>query len=140
MKSKRNLKRNKKSKKTIKGGAFWSSNKVAPNPYPGQCDINQIDTLTDTNDMKRNYQTCCPKGFFGKNSSAYCKQLDAKYQTSMTNENNMVRQYKYETPAAQLPQHQYDTAAALKKPWYKFWGGKKSKKIRNKKRNQSRRH
>ena len=44
-------------------------------------------------------------------------------------------------PAAQLTPLQNDVAAAAKKPWYKFWGGKKSKRMRShKKRKYSRKH
>ena len=106
--------------------------------------------------MHKKYQTCCPKGSFGtKNSSPFCKQLDLNFQAALTGSNNANEYHGYEpdevynmqqtqgqnVPAPQLSQSQYDVAAAQKKPWYKFWGGKKSKRRRShRKRKCSRKH
>jgi hypothetical protein len=155
MKSKRNLKKNKKGGKSLKGGFFSSSNKVKP--YPGQCDMNQLTELKTTEEMHKNYQVCCPKGSFGtKNSSPYCKKLDLNFQSSLAGENNANEYHGFEpeevynmtqnnsqpVPAVQLTPLQNDVAAAAKKPWYKFWGGKKSKRRRSthRKRKYSRKH
>lgn len=146
-------KKNKKGVKNLKGGFFFS--RSAPKPYPGECDINQISLSKTPEDIHKKYQTCCPKGSFGtKNSSPFCKQLDLNFQSSLSGENNANEYHGYEpeevynmrqnnsqpVPAAQLTPLQNDVAAA-KKPWYKFWGGKKSKRMRShKKRKYSRKH
>ena len=136
MKSKRNFKKNKKNNKnkTFRGGFFSSSNKI--NPYPGQCDVNQLTDLKTSDEMHKKYKACCPKGMFGtKNSSSYCKQLDLNFQSALKAENDAKDQNTTELPSAQLPQQAYDVGVAESKPWYKFWGGKKSKRknIMNKK-------
>jgi hypothetical protein len=150
MKSTKNLKRNKKNRKTLRGG-FFSSNKV--NPYPGQCDVNQLSELKTTDEMHKNYQACCPKGMFGtKNSSAYCKQLDLNFKGAMSGENTAgeyhgfqpsevqnIKQNEPPVPAVQI--NPRDAAATAKAPWYKFWGGKKSKRKHSyRKRKHSRRY
>jgi hypothetical protein len=143
MKSKRNLKKNKKGGKSLKGGFFFGSSSTAP--YPGECDVNQLSLSKTPEEMHKKYQTCCPKGSFGtKNSSPFCKQLDLNFQAALTGSNNANEYHGYQpdevynmqqnaqpVPAAQLPQSQYDVAAAATKPWYKFWGGKKSKRRRS---------
>ena len=147
-------KKNKKGVKSLKGGFFFSSS--ASKPYPGECDINQISLSKTPEDIHKKYQTCCPKGLFGtKNSSPFCKQLDLNFQSSLSGENNANEYHGYEpeevynmkqnnsqpVPAAQLTPLQNDVAAAAKNPWYKFWGGKKSKRMRShKKRKYSRKH
>jgi len=144
MKSKRNFKKNNKNKnKTFRGGFFSSSNKI--NPYPGQCDVNQLTDLKTSDEMHKNYQACCPKGMFGtKNSSSYCKQLDLNFQSALKAENDAKDQNTTEVPSAQLPQQAYNVGVAESKPWYKFWGGKNSKRknskksMNSKKRNNSR--
>jgi hypothetical protein len=150
MKSKRNFKKNKKGGKSLKGGFFSSNSSTAP--YPGQCDVNQLNELKTTTDMHANYQACCPKGSFGtKNSSPYCKELDSTFQQALTRENNANEYHGYQpdevsymqqpVPSAQLTPLQNNVAAAQKKPWYKFWGGKKSKRRRShRKRKYSRKH
>ena len=136
MKSKRNFKRNKITKnnrnKTIGGGFFSSSNQVYPSV---QCDMNQLTQLTNTTDMHSKYQMCCPKGMFGtKNSSPYCKQLDLNFQAALKRENNLYQSNMYSNvPIAQLSQTEYNVASAQKKPWYQFWGGKKSRRKNSKK-------
>jgi hypothetical protein len=152
MNTKRNFKRNKKIRKTLKGGFFSSSNKV--NPYPGQCDVNQLSELKTTDEMHKNYQACCPKGMFGtKSSSPYCKQLDLNFQGALAGEKKADDEYHGFEPsesnnmkqnATPLPPVQInprDAAATAKAPWYKFWGGKKSKrKSAHRKRKHSRRY
>jgi hypothetical protein len=154
MKSKRNLKKHKKGGKSLKGGFFFSSS--SPTLYPGECDINQLSLSKTPEELHKKYQTCCPKGSFGtKNSSPFCKQLDLNFQASLAGENNANEYHGYEpeevynmrqndtqsVPAAQLTPLQNDVASAQKKPWYKFWGGKKSKRRRShRKRKYSRKH
>jgi hypothetical protein len=154
MKSKRNFKKNKKGGKSLKGGFF--SNNSSTVSYPGECDVNQLSLSKTPEELHKKYQACCPKGSFGtKNTSPYCKQLDLKFQESLTNENNANEYHGYQpdevynmqqnasqtVPAAQITPLQNDVAAAQKKPWYKFWGGKKSKRRRShRKRKYSRKH
>ena len=116
-------------KKSHRGGFFFSKNAVKP--YPGECDVNRLTSLKTSNDIHQNYQKCCPKGMFGtKNSSPYCKQLDLNFQAAMAGEKNANDYEEYEPKFAptQLSKSQYEEADAQKKPWYKFWGGKKSKR------------
>ena len=145
MKSRRNFKKNKKTRKSLKGGFFFS-NKVNQS---GQCDVNKLTELKTSEEMHQNYQTCCPKGMFGtKNSSAYCKQLDLNFQAKLKGDNDALDQtdvtqmatvqqpsdaavpYENPTPIANI--HPSEAAAsAPQPPWYKFWGGKKSKRRRS---------
>ena len=102
------------------------------NPYPGQCDVNQLTQLKTTDEMHKNYQVCCPKGSFGKkNSSPYCKQLDLNFQSSLAGENNANEYHGYEPEEVyNMRQNGVNDLPAAKKSWYKFWGGKKSKRRR----------
>ena len=167
MKSKKHLKKNKIRSKTRKGG-FFSGSTASVKLYPGQCDINQLTQLKTSTEMQSNYQMCCPKGMFGaKNTSPYCKQLDLNFQSALTGENNPNEVYNMRQNNSrynnnnnymttyQGPKPQYDSdvnptvnqlstydsdlgSAQKKKAWYKFWGGKKSKKRHNKKRSHRR--
>jgi hypothetical protein len=137
MKSRRNFKKNKKTRKSLKGGFFFS-NKVNQS---GQCDVNKLTELKTSEEMHQNYQSCCPKGMFGtKNSSAYCKQLDLNFQAKLKGDNDALDQSTDQSPSVQV--HPSDAAAsAPQSPWYKFWGGKKSKRRRNhRKRKSSKRY
>jgi len=155
MKSKRNFKKNKKGGKSLKGGFFFGNSSAVS--YPGECDINQLSLSKTPEELHKKYQNCCPKGSFGtKNSSPYCKKLDSTFQEALARENNANEYHGYQpdevsymqqtqgqnVPAAQLTPLQNDVAtAAAKKPWYKFWGGKKSKRRRShRKRKYSRKH
>jgi hypothetical protein len=75
MKTKRRYTKNKR------GGFFGMfSNKVSP-ANSEQCNPNNLTSLTDVRQMQENYQTCCPKTWYGsKNSSPYCKQLDLNFK------------------------------------------------------------
>ena len=145
MKSRRYKTRRNKSRKNKKGGFlnFFSSNK--PVVLPTDCDPNQLSMIKDKYEMGNQYQKCCPKGMFGsKNSSPYCKQLDL----------NMSAQFQLHRDTAGYQEDEYGTnvneiksmanAQLLgdvpKKPWYKFWGGKKSRRARNNNHNYSRKN
>jgi hypothetical protein len=67
--------------KTKRGGFFnFFSNKVNPD-NSSQCNPNNLTSLIDVRQMQENYQTCCPKTWYGsKNSSPYCKQLDLNFK------------------------------------------------------------
>ena len=82
-------KRDKRSKKTKnRRGGFFGMFKSKHNELDKACNINELVNLKKSNEMHANYEQCCPKGFFGKNSSPYCKQLDLNYKATVTQENN----------------------------------------------------
>ena len=138
MKSRRISKKNKKTRKSLRGGGFFSSGSVIPSE---QCDVNKLTELKTSDEMHQNYQTCCPKGMFGtKNSSAYCKQLDLNFQSKLKSDNDANDPSKDQMSSVQV--HPSEAAAsAPQPPWYKFWGGKKSKRRRShRKRKSSRRY
>ena len=119
---------------------FFFSNKVNQSE---QCDVNKLTELKTSEDMHQNYQSCCPKGMFGtKNSSAYCKQLDLNFQGALAGEKNAGEYHGFEpTESNNMKQNEApippvqinprDAAATANVPWYKFWGGKKSKRRRS---------
>ena len=136
MKSYRKRSNIKRSYKKNKTGGFFSSK---PTLVPSQeCEPNNLVNIQGSNDLHANYQTCCPKGFMGKkNSSPYCRQLDLNFQTALKNENDakgyagmdMEEAQQFEqTPIVNSPLSQEPA-----KPWWKFWGGKSTKKMRTKK-------
>jgi hypothetical protein len=138
MKSKRyNKMRKNKSRKNKKGGFFnfFSSNSTV---VPSECDPNNLSMIKDTKSMKDNYQKCCPKGMFGsKNSSPYCKQLDLNFTAGIKGEND-AREYTGFSPEEvyqmKNAEHTFtpDINTPKQKSWYQFWGGKKSRRTRNK--------
>lgn len=137
MKLTKRLNKNKKRSMRRGGGFFFNS----ANENNAVCNINQVNQLTTSEAMHQNYQTCCPKTSMGtKNTSPYCVQLEKNFQNALNKENNVNDDPSAPVPSAQLPQSQYDVAAAQKKPWYKFWGGKKSKGRRNKKKRYSKKN
>ena len=127
-------------RRTKKGGFFRS--KVSNPELCNDTTLNQLLTPIDENnpnfmkasqdkitDLQIHYNTCCPKGFMGwKNSSPYCKRLLSEGNTLTSNLHNEMEGDLGNTPP--------------KKPWYKFWGGKKSKKYkrRHNKRSHKRTH
>jgi hypothetical protein len=140
MKSRRQRKHSKRrgGRKTKRGGFlnFFSSK---PTVLPSECDPNQLSLIKGSDALHANYQKCCPKTYFGsKNSSPYCKQLDLNFQSSLKGENdaneyqdiNPMEQQNTSYASAQLPKTEMDRAVAETKPWYKFWGGKKTRKNR----------
>ena len=132
----RNIRR-KNSRRNKKGGEF---NSYSPTVQTNTCDINNLSAVQGSQALHAKYQECCPKGTFGqKNSSPYCKQLDLNFQAALKNENGMDEYTREsEVPQPQLTNLQNDVASGQSKSWYKFWGGKKSKRRGNKK--GSRRH
>jgi hypothetical protein len=85
MPNKKTVKRNKRNSKrsrNIKGG-FFGLFKDKHNTGNTACNPNNLANLTDSNSMRTNYQTCCPKNWYGsKNNSPYCKQLDLNYKAA----------------------------------------------------------
>lgn len=143
MKTRRNRKSDRKSRRHLKGGFlnFFSKKPVASS---AECDVNNLSTLSkDTGDgqdpvkkMHANYQKCCPKDSFGNyNSSPYCKQLKMNFDTQVQYQRDIAGYYGDETDVSKIKQTITQEPFPQSKPWYKFWGGKSR---RHKKR--SRRH
>ncbi len=84
---KKSMKKSMKKNKTKKGGFFnlFGKKKVVP----AECDPNNLSMIKDAKSMHANYQTCCPKNWFGrKNSSSYCKQLDLNFKAAQKGSND----------------------------------------------------
>ena len=146
MKSRKNRSHSRKNKK---GGFFSSTPKVASSP---ECNINNLSTLSkDMGDgqaplekMRTNYQKCCPKDFMGrKNSSPYCKQLNMNFDSQSNYQRDIAGYYGDETDVSKIKQTMNEpippSSGSSQKPWYKFWGGKKTRKHRKNKKHSHRR-
>ena len=49
--------------------------------HNSECNPNDLDNLTTSNELHSEYQKCCPKNWYGrKNNSQYCKDIDLKYK------------------------------------------------------------
>lgn len=70
-------------KRNKKGGWFWSKKII-----PDDCNPSNLSSLKTTEDMHANYQKCCPRGIFRKNSSPYCKHLDLNINSEYNKKNN----------------------------------------------------
>ena len=92
--------------------------KIKPSLNISTCDPNNIVNLKTQKDMHANHQTCCPKKYFMKNSSPYCKQLDLNFQGEETK-----KKLKKENQENYYSMND-DPPLPVKKSWYKFWGGK----------------
>ena len=141
MKSRKNRNYSRRNKK---GGIFSSSPKVVSS----ECDINNLSSLSkDTGDgnsplkkMRENYQKCCPKDFMGrKNSSLYCKQLNMNFNSQSNYQRDIAGYYGDETDVSKIKQIMNEPVPTPKspisnsisqKPWYKFWGGKKTRRYK----------
>lgn len=139
MKSKKNKNLQKNLRKTKKGGFFFNRNKtIIPAETCNQNVINNIMNQKFDEEGKKidrmdllhkNYQTCCPKGWFGrKNSSDYCKNVDSTFQ-NLWNEENNANEYIGYTKEEEEQMRLNDPFAPSppKKPFWKFWGGKTRK-------------
>jgi hypothetical protein len=91
MPNKKTVKRNRRNSKrsrSRKGGIFGlfedKHNEGVTDEKGNLCgDSNNLVNLTDRDHMRINYQTCCPKTWYGrKNNSPYCKQLDLNYKAA----------------------------------------------------------
>ena len=145
MKSRKNRHNYRKNKK---GGFFFTGPKVSSS---SECDVNNLSSLSkDTGDgqdpltkMRNNYQKCCPKDFMGrKNTSPYCKQLDMNFQSQSNYQRDVEGYYGDETDVGKIkqimsapvpPMNPIINTASYKKPWYQFWGGKKTRKHKTRK-------
>ncbi len=143
MKSRKNRNISRKNRKG--GGFFFGSSNVAP--Y-AECDINNLSNLSrDMGDgqnplikMRNNYQKCCPKDFmWRKNSSPYCKQLDMNFTAQTNYQRDIAGYYGDETDVSKIREIMNEPVYTIQpgintnsynKPWYRFWGGKKTIKHR----------
>jgi hypothetical protein len=113
----------------------------------GECEVSNLSSLSkasgDGQDplskMRENYVKCCPKDFMGrKKSSAYCNQLDMNFKALSQHAKDIDGYYGDETDVSKIKQIMDEPVptpvaninTTYKKPWYKFWGGKKTKKRR----------
>jgi hypothetical protein len=122
--------RNKKSRKNKRGGGLFG-NKTNYTASLGDCDPNNLTSIIGSKALHENYQKCCPKGFMGtKNSSPYCKQLDLNFQAARKGENDANEYHGFDPDEVYQMKQQESTinTQSRKKPWYKFWGGKKTKR------------
>lgn len=113
-------------KKSKKGG-FLFTKKVLPEI----CNITNLDELTTSSDLHARYQSCCPKNFLGfKNRSPLCRNIDNKFQQVLKQENDSLDDYNEDeiVPEPVLPAY----ANPKPKPWYQFWGGRKTKQHKSK--------
>ena len=130
----KNMRKNKKSRKNKKGGFFFGSKPtVAPS---AECDPNNLVNIQGSQALHANYQTCCPKGFFGtKNSSPYCRQLDLNFQAALKSENDALGYAGMSMEQAQsfeqMPISNNPLSEPPKKSWWKFWGGKTRRMRKN---------
>jgi hypothetical protein len=121
MKSKRNMRMNKRKGKTSKKGgySFFKSSKPV---YPSECDPNDLVNIKGSVRIHNKYKNCCPKSrFFGtKNRSPYCKQLELNFEHALREEN-------YQADDEQDTVSRIADAKA-KRRWFR--GGKKTRKNR----------
>jgi hypothetical protein len=142
MKTRRNRKTSRKSRRHLKGG-FTNFLSRRPIASTAECDINNMSNLSkDMGDgrnpvqkMHANYQKCCPKDSFGRyNSSPYCKQLKMNFDTQVQYQRDISGYYGDETDVNKIKQTMNENYSpqpvTTSKPWYKFWGGKSRRRKR----------
>lgn len=126
---KKTMRMKKRLHKKSKKGGFLFTKKVLPEI----CNITNLDELTTSSDLHARYQSCCPKNFLGfKNRSPLCRNIDNKFQQVLKQENEALGDYDDDDtiPQPELPGYANPTP----KPWYKFWGGRKTKHRKTKNR------
>lgn len=143
---KKSHKINKLTRRNKKGGYFFNKPTVVSST---ECDVNNLSTISkDMGDgqdplvkMQNNYKICCPKGFMGKkNSSPYCKQLEMNFNSLYGFNKSIEGYYGDETDPAKIKEiMDQPVAVPVKKPWYQFWGGKKTRKHRKHRKRSNRR-
>lgn len=160
MKSYKNIRKNKHNyKRNKKGGLSFLNRSSVPST---ECDINKLSTLTKmpnvndingqlkpvnerlndlssmTNNLRENYKKCCPKGFMGrKNPTSYCNQLDTTFKSIEQHKQDISGYYGDETNVQKIKDvMNAPIVQPVNKPWYQFWGGKRTRKYKkyNKKR------
>jgi hypothetical protein len=133
--------KNRNNFKRKRGGGLFSNSKVISSP---DCDVNNLSSLSkDIGDgrepltkMRENYQKCCPKDFMGrKNTSPYCKQLNINFDAQSNYQKNIAGYYGDETDVGKIKKVMNEPmvySTPSQKPWYKFWGGKRTRRHRKK--------
>jgi hypothetical protein len=100
-----------------------------------ECNINAIDNITDSWELKSNYDKCCPpkKGWFGnkKNDSPYCQKLDSNY--TLARQENKAEAKELQGAV------NYQGYAPPKKKWFGLFGGRRTKRRRSQKKRTARR-
>ncbi len=93
-KSKTKTRYNKLTRHNKRGGGFFDFFKGTSSVVSENCDPMKLTQLKSSTEMRNNYQTCCPKKYFGlvKDSSPYCKQLDLNFKSAVESE-GMEKQY-----------------------------------------------
>lgn len=83
-----------RSRKNRQRGGFFNFFGSPPKVVPAECDPNNLSQLKTSEQLRANYQTCCPKTFFGmrKNSSPYCKQVELNAKAAIEGE-GMQKQF-----------------------------------------------
>jgi hypothetical protein len=95
---KRNKRNSKRSRSRSRKGGFFGLFDDKHNEADAACNPNDLVNLTDSNSMHANYQTCCPKSWYGrKNNSPYCKQLDLNYKAAFQSRQNDINLNKQAT-------------------------------------------
>lgn len=147
------------SKRNRKGGFLFGNSKVVSSSECDVNNLSTLTKMPDVNDtdgqlkpqdermndlddmtykLRDNYNKCCPKGFMGKkNTSPYCNQLDTTFKSIQQHKQDISGYYGDETNVAKIKEVMDDPMIAPaspyappNKPWYKFWGGKKTRKHR----------
>ena len=93
MPNKKTVKRNKRNSKRSRSrkGGFFGFFDDKHNEADAACNPNDLANLKDSNSIHANYQTCCPKTWYGrKNNSPYCKQLDLNYKAAFQSRQNDI--------------------------------------------------
>ena len=90
MPNKKTVKRSQRQRgRRREGGGFLGFFEDKHNTGNEACNPNNLANLKDSNSMHANYQTCCPKNWYGsKNNSPYCKQLDLNYKAASQSRQN----------------------------------------------------
>jgi hypothetical protein len=96
------------------------------------CDT-PVDIGTNRQQFDEKYAACCPTNFFGmSNKSPRCQQMNQKYK-----DYRQDRTYKADSI---VKTDDNGNEIPRKKPWYRFWGGKRQTKRRQTRRREKRRH
>jgi hypothetical protein len=123
----------KRRTRSKKGGFFGLFSRKAPIVDSAQCDPNNLPNLRSADELKLNYQQCCPKKLFGfKNKSPYCKQVDLNYQAALENE-RINEEYVGVEPEDVYAIKQQEEQNMLPEPQVKLTGGKRKRKTIRKK-------
>ena len=122
MKSKRNMRMNKRKGRTSKKGGFYNFFRSSKRVYPSECDPNDLVKVKGSVSIHNKYKNCCPKSkFFGtKNRSPYCKQLELNFKHALREE-KLDEHGETDTFDKEL------IANNKKRPRW-FFGGKKTRK------------